>query len=134
MTTLRHSIFLLVLLLAFRIFAKDKHSPFNSEKEWRIPNKEELEDEWRDKDPSRFTSVTGDFDGDKRIDQAMILVRNDGKKYGIFVRWGAGKTDKPTEVIVENNIRLLHGMGIRPYKPGKAKTALWQRIFRVYQR
>src|SRR5688572_9704392 len=89
---------------------------------WRLPAVKEIAEKWRAEHPERFTVVDGDFDGDKRPDKAMLLLKTDGKGFGLFV-WLAKNPKKPISLIEEKEMTLFMGMGIRPVKPATVKTA-----------
>jgi hypothetical protein len=52
---------------------------------WRKPTPTDAIGLWRNKSPSRFLVVRGDFDGDGRDDVAELLVSDSGKSFGLFV-------------------------------------------------
>lgn len=109
-------------LLSISIFASEG-SPGPIPNGWRLPLKKEMNQKWRDQNSLRFKSAKGDFDGDGKIDEALILVDKDGKKFGIFVWWAADKFSKAEEVYVEKDFGLLQKMGIGIVKKGTFKTA-----------
>lgn len=96
---------------------------------WRLPTKLELSDDWRKKDQNKFASIIGDFDGDKILDEAKILVTNDSKKMGVFIWWGKDKSGKPTALFDESEISQIHGMGIEIFSPGNYQTACGKGYF-----
>jgi hypothetical protein len=55
---------------------------------WRAPTREEASGSWRQKSPTQFLKVKGDFDGDGRVDVAQILVDPSAGKFGLFVKLG----------------------------------------------
>ena len=87
---------------------------------WRAPNDKELNMKWRNSSPNRFTSLATDFNGDGIGDSARILVKNDGKSFGLFV-WLSGN-NAPISVIEGEDIESLKAMGIEIAKPEKYKT------------
>jgi hypothetical protein len=92
---------------------------------WHPPTAAQLgsaeEQKWRDGDPAHYLSVTGDFDGDGKPDEARIMVRGDGKGFAIFVKLGAS----PTPVKIEElpDITKLRSMGIKLVPPAEYPTA-----------
>lgn len=90
---------------------------------WRLPTKLELSDDWRKRDRNKFASIVGDFDGDKLLDEAKILVANNNKKMGIFIWWGKDKSGKPVEVFNESQVSQIRSMGIENFSSGKYQTA-----------
>jgi hypothetical protein len=53
---------------------------------WRRPTLAEVPESWRNKSVSRFLVVRADFDGDGREDTAELLVTNDRKRFGMWVK------------------------------------------------
>jgi hypothetical protein len=88
---------------------------------WRQPTQEEASDEWRDKSPTRFLVVNGDFDGDGKPDTSALFVNSDSNQFALFVKLGAtGKwqmADKPVDIM------WFGRYGIDLVKPGKYQTA-----------
>src|SRR6202035_4440087 len=61
-------------------------------KGWREPRAAELgslaDQKWRDDNAKHYLSLTGDFDGDGKPDEARLMVRDDGKAFALFVKLG----------------------------------------------
>lgn len=91
---------------------------------WRRPFPNETTDEWRNRDIGRFLVVTEDFNGDGTIDQAELLLRNDGSKFAPFAylckRNGTYSVHQLGE---EMDIKFLSAMGIEDVTPGLYLTA-----------
>jgi hypothetical protein len=90
-------------------------------KGWRPPNKAEASDEWRNKSPTRFLTVRGDFNGDGKPDIAELLVNPSRKRWALFVKLGSSTSWQ--RVGDENEMDWLRGMGIKLVKPGRYETA-----------
>ncbi len=88
---------------------------------WRRPTPEEVSDVWRDKNPTRFTVVNGDFDGDGKPDSAELLVNSASNQFGLFVRLAA--TGKWEMISKPLDAMWLPHFGIDLVKPGKYPTA-----------
>ena len=87
---------------------------------WREPTREEASGSWRQKSPTRFLKVEGDFNGDGRLDVAQILVDPSTRKFGLFVKFGsAGQW----QLLLALDLTFLGRYGIDYVKPGKYETA-----------
>jgi hypothetical protein len=89
---------------------------------WRLPNASELSapgDNWRDRNPSKYQSVRGDFDGDGKQDEAALLVSSDSKYFAVFFH-GAGGSWK---LLDRSPVVYLQSMGLSAVDPGKYPTA-----------
>jgi hypothetical protein len=91
---------------------------------WRPPTAAQLgsveEQKWRDADPARYLSVTGDFDGDGKPDEARIMVRGDGQGFALFVKLASGAALKLEEL---PDMKKLPSMGIKLVAPAEYPTA-----------
>jgi hypothetical protein len=72
---------LLILLVSTLAFAADVALP----KGWHKPSTSVAAEDFRKRDPNRYLSVTGDFNGNKTPDKALLLVNDSNSKYGLFV-------------------------------------------------
>jgi hypothetical protein len=91
---------------------------------WRLPTNLELNEEWRHKDPDRYSIVSSDFNGDGLADEAMLLVSLQKKRFGLFVFVSqANARPKVHCIYVTNDVTLLPAMGITKVPPGKYRTA-----------
>jgi hypothetical protein len=52
---------------------------------WRDARDAEVAQKWRSGDPARYLVVRADFNGDHRIDEARLLVREDGNALALVV-------------------------------------------------
>jgi len=52
---------------------------------WNFPADDETSQTWRKSDSQKFLAVSGDFNGDGRVDDAKILLSEDKKLLGLFV-------------------------------------------------
>jgi hypothetical protein len=87
---------------------------------WREPTREEASGSWRQKSPTRFLKVEGDFNGDGKSDVAQILVDPSKNKFGLFVKFGgAGQW----QLVFDYDLAFLGRYGIDFVKPGKYETA-----------
>jgi len=91
-------------------------------KGWRAPTSSELTyqaDPWRDTSPTKYLVVRADFDGDKKVDEAKLLVQTDGKKFALFVFLASGSTIR----LDHDEVALLQVMGIDLLPPDAYRTA-----------
>ncbi|HBB68311.1 MAG TPA: hypothetical protein DCZ93_13665 [Elusimicrobia bacterium] len=96
---------------------------------WRYPTTEELSDEAIRKDsPTKYAEVVADFNGDGRMDQALLLKSTKFSGEGLLVRLSDRK--EAFRWIVLDSIdwgkkypKVNLSMGINIVKPGKYKTA-----------
>ncbi|MEO6029357.1 MAG: hypothetical protein ABIR79_21035 [Candidatus Binatia bacterium] len=80
---------------------------------WRLPTAAETKDAWRSDDAERHLRATADFDGDGRVDQAVLLVNETTAYVGLFVllaRAEAKVDARELEVIDEP--RFIEVMGV----------------------
>jgi hypothetical protein len=87
---------------------------------WRAPTREEASGSWRQKSPTQFLKVKGDFDGDGRVDVAQILVDPSAGKFGLFVKLGGADQ---WQLLRDFDLTFLGRYGIDYVKPGKYETA-----------
>ena len=76
---------------------------------------------WRDASPTRYLTLTGDFDGDGKPDEARLMVRGDGKAYALFVKLAA--SDAPIKLDEFPDIKKLPTIGIKNVAPETYPTA-----------
>lgn len=116
-------IFLLGFALVSSTVAAKKNSP--DEQPWRPPTTVELgapqDQKWRDESPTRYLTLTGDFDGDGKPDEARLLVRADGKGYALFVKLATSET--PIKLDEFPDIKKLPTIGIKRVAPDTYPTA-----------
>ena len=72
---------LLALFLTSHVYASGPTYP----KQYRNPTKEELSSEWRKAVPEKYATVTADFNGDKLVDGAFLVVDDKNKKIVVIV-------------------------------------------------
>lgn len=89
---------------------------------WRKPPGSMTGQEFRQKDPSQFLVVKGDFNGDGVQDKALLLVNDHTHQMGFFVclTTTTGCDWHRLEVM---EIAFLDVMGIAKVKPGEYETA-----------
>jgi len=81
-------------------------------------------DSWRTKDINKYIFVEGDFNGDKIVDKAKLLVLKDNTKLGLFAYVSQeNRTYKIYLLDETDDINLFHAMGIKKVTPGLYKTA-----------
>jgi hypothetical protein len=116
---LQFHLFLNYLILLCLLSAKS----FTQElpKGWRRPSPAEASGKWRQKSPTRFLVVKGDFDGDGKPDVAEVFVNPSESRFSIFVRLHA--VDRWQKAGHETEIKWLEEMGISLVKPGRYETA-----------
>lgn len=91
---------------------------------WRLPTNSDLNEEWRDKDPDRYSIVSADFNGDGMVDEALLLVSLRKNRFGLFVFVSQmNACPKVHRVHVSNDVTLLPAMGITRVPPGQYRTA-----------
>ena len=95
---------------------------------WRIPTGadlgSQLDQKWRDSDPSRYLAVNDDFNGDGSPEVALLLIRNDGTAYALFADFA--QKDGHHEVIKLDEFpdaEELASRGIKRVAPGDYPTA-----------
>jgi hypothetical protein len=92
-------------------------------KGWRPVNAKELSDDWRAKDVDKYARTTGDFNGDGRIDQAMLLISDRRHSLGLFILTKISATKsiwhKLGKISVGPGIRAT---GIQKIAPGRYLT------------
>jgi len=89
---------------------------------WTKPSAKLLGQDFRQKDPNRFSVVTGDFNGDGVQDKALLLINERGKQMGFFIclTTATGCDWLRLEVM---DIAFLDVIGIAKVKPGDYETA-----------
>lgn len=91
---------------------------------WRMPLISEISDDWRKKDIGNYLLVRGDFNGDGVIDEARLLVREDGSGLGLFAFVSQGNHTFKIYLLDEMKGPIsIHAMGIKKVSPGLYKTA-----------
>jgi hypothetical protein len=91
---------------------------------WRMPYKSELNDDWRKNNPSKYSVVRADFNGDGLEDSAILLVSRRYREIGLFVflsnKNGAYKTYQLDAVKDEKFLQII---GVTTVLPGVYRTA-----------
>ena len=109
----RFSTILVILLYASGVYSSGLILPEG----WRLPNKHELSDSWREGN-YKNAYVIGDFNGDGKNEGAYLAVTKDGKYEGLiaFVY-----LDEKEKWFVLDRMKLGNTvfMGLSLYKPGK---------------
>jgi hypothetical protein len=95
---------------------------------WRIPTGANLgspsEQKWREADPSRYLAVSDDFNGDGLPDVALLLIRDDGAAYALFVGLAQKDGRHPFVKLDEfPDAKELASRGIKRVAPGEYPTA-----------
>ena len=88
---------------------------------WRRPTPAETSGEWRQKSPTKFLKVKGDFDGDGKPDTAEILINPSSGKFALFAR--PSSTGKWQLVAETEDVKSIDNVGIDLVNPGEYKTA-----------
>lgn len=100
--------------------SNDRHLPDG----WRMPANDELKDAWRNESKDKFTIVKGDFNGDGIVDEAKLMVRQDGSGFGVFAFVSQNDQSFKTYLLDENKDKsLIRAMGIKKVSSGFYKTA-----------
>jgi hypothetical protein len=94
---------------------------------WRLPKPEEVMQGWRKEFASGALLVRADLDGDGIIDEARLVVREDGSAVAVAVLLGNGSKTHLLGEIPEPG--WLEVMGITVVKPGKYLTACGKGYF-----
>jgi len=95
---------------------------------WRIPSSADLgslaDQKWREADPSRYLALSDDFNGDGVPDIALLLIRDDGAAFALFVGL-AQKDGHHAYVKLDEfpNAKELASRGIKRVAPGDYPTA-----------
>jgi hypothetical protein len=114
---------LLLLVLASSAVAAQKD--IAGVQSWRTPTTSDLgapeDQKWREADPARYLVVTGDFDGDGKLDEARIVVRGDGKAFAIVVKLASRKVTIKLDEFPD--IKTLTSTGIKRVAPASYPTA-----------
>lgn len=91
---------------------------------WRVPVSSEINDDWRKKNIDRYLLVKGDFNGDGAIDEARILVREDGSGLSLFAFVSQENHTVKAYLLDEmKGSGSIHAMGIKKVSSGLYKTA-----------
>jgi hypothetical protein len=106
-----------VCLIALSGFAAAQELPTG----WRRPTPAETAGEWRQKSPTRFLVVKGDFDGDGKPDTAELLVDARAGRFALFAKLDS--TAKWQLVGNPSDLKSLDRVGIDIVKVGEYKTA-----------
>lgn len=121
---MRRTIILLLGISLLSAPAAAKKNP-SDEESWRAPTAVELgapqDQKWRDASPTRYLTLSGDFDGDGKPDEARLMVRGDGKAYALFVKLAA--RDAPIKLDEFPDIKKLPTIGIKNVAPETYPTA-----------
>jgi hypothetical protein len=88
---------------------------------WRFPKPEETVQAWRKEFASDALLARADFDGDGNMDEARLVVREDGSAVAVAVSLGKGSRVHILGEIRESG--WLETIGIALVKPGKYRTA-----------
>lgn len=112
----------LIALMGSATAAQNRSNPIAT---WRAPLAAELgtaeEQKWRADDPTHYLTLTGDFDGDGKPDEARLLVRGDGKAFALFVKLAAHDTAIKLDEFPK--IKMLPSIGIKRVTPATYPTA-----------
>jgi hypothetical protein len=91
---------------------------------WRYPTPEETYiDDGPFKGNNKYLKAFADFNGDKYIDTAMILMREDGSGIGLFVFLKSDGRDTAILLDTVDNANSAKYMGVSVAKAGTFKTA-----------
>lgn len=95
---------------------------------WRLPTSMELshDNSLRDSSPSQYTIVVEDFNGDKKLDYAFLLVGTQVEKLGLFVKLSTAN-DYEWKLVDESDYGIVN-IGIERAEPDEYET--W--CFRAY--
>jgi hypothetical protein len=109
-----------IIMLSSVSFAQSIELP----KDWRIPNSTDVyhPDNDRSINKYQYLKVLADFNGDKIIDTAYLLINDKTKKMGLFVYISKG-TSYVLLKLYETENSYINNMGISLVLPGKYKTA-----------
>lgn len=88
---------------------------------WRLPDRQQATETWRNGLPGRGLSVTADFDGNGTPDLAYILESEKGATLGVWIYMNG---DKRSPQLIEQGTQsgAVKTSGIREAKPGAYST------------
>lgn len=88
---------------------------------WRLPDRQQATETWRNGIPGRGLSVTADFDGNGAPDLAYLLESEKGTTLGVWVYMNG---DKRSGQLIEQGAQsgAVKTSGIREAKPGAYPT------------
>lgn len=88
---------------------------------WRLPDRQQATETWRNGIPGRGLSVTADFDGSGTPDLAYLLESEKGATLGVWVYMNG---DKRSGQLIEQGTQsgAVKTSGIREAKPGAYPT------------
>jgi hypothetical protein len=95
----------------------------------RLPEKTEVQQDWRSSSPTRYLTVTGDFVGIGHPETAHILVRTDGSGFAPFIAVRRGGATRVYQGEKTNEMGYLQKEGIKIAKPGTYVTACGKGYF-----
>jgi len=75
--------------------------------------------EWREEDPDRYLRVVADFDGNGEVDEARLLVSNDGHQMALFVFLARDRGHR--SILLDKG--PVANLGIARVEPGEYVTA-----------
>jgi hypothetical protein len=91
---------------------------------WRMPTSSELESGWRNRDPTKYAIVKGDFNGDGIDDQAMLLVSTRQQGFALFAFLSQERQKFKTYKLDSNrDLSFLQVTGITKVSPGTYRSA-----------
>lgn len=90
---------------------------------WRLPNRSEITQEWRKRDPNRYLIVKADFNGDGIMDEARLLISNNNSELGLFTFISQkDETFKTFKLDEKKDINYIKVLGIVTVPPGRYET------------
>jgi hypothetical protein len=113
-----------IMLTVSSVFGKDIFP-----KGWRRIALAEVADDWRQKSPTRFLLIKGDFDGDGRPDISELLLNPSANQFALFVKLAS--TAKWEQLGEPFDIKTLGRFGIDFRETGQIPNGLWEELWRL---
>lgn len=90
---------------------------------WRLPSKQEAQQNWRSKDINRYLFVKADFNGDNILDEAKLLISDISPGFALFAFLSQSDGTFKTYLLDEkNDNKYVKSLGIAKVPAGLYKT------------
>lgn len=108
-----------MIILVLTVTAQDPQIPDG----WLSPIGSDYDLPWRAESPSHYYSAAADLDGDEIMDHALILMSEDGMRFGLFIYLSDMSYPEPFVFDAEQDPQNLMFMCIEAVPPGEYLTA-----------